>query len=174
MPPISLLPDCSRCASLCCVMLAFDKSNKFAIDKEAGEPCPNLAANGLCKIHDTLDDRGFGGCIQFNCHGAGQRVTQEVFGGKSWQQDISLLRPMSEAFRPMRQIHELLQLLEVSEKLPLSKEDKLKHFNLVQALTPPEGWTPASLTAFEKGPLREETMSFFSSLNNYVSREKMG
>jgi len=165
----SLLPDCSRCASLCCITLAFDKSNKFAINKEAGEPCPNLATNGLCKIHDKLEDQGFGGCVQFNCHGAGQRVTQEVFDGKSWQQDMSLLQPMSEAFRPMRQIHDLLQLLESAGKFNLSRDDKNKHSQLVQSLNPTKGWTIDTLRAFEAGPLQEETMSFFSSLDKYIT-----
>lgn len=168
MNDVSLLPDCSSCASLCCVALAFDKSNKFAINKDAGEPCPNLASTGLCKIHKKLDDRGFKGCIQFNCFGAGQRVTQEIFGGKSWQQDMSLLQPMSDAFRPMRAIHDLLHLLDTAKKLPLSPEDKRQIDTLNSALNPVDGWTLSSLLGFENSPLQKETTQFFTTLNKYI------
>ena len=106
-----LRPDCSRCAALCCVAFAFERSADFAVDKAAGEPCPNLDACGGCRIYERRLDLGFGGCVQHDCHGAGQRVVQETFGGRSWLTEPDLLGPMSSAFATMWEVHKLLALL---------------------------------------------------------------
>lgn len=75
-----LRADCSRCAALCCVLPAFSRSADFALDKPAGTPCPNLRGDALCGIHDQLVQRGFPGCVAFDCFGAGQRAVHVVFG----------------------------------------------------------------------------------------------
>ena len=77
--------DCARCFALCCVAPAFAASADFAIDKPAGQPCPNLLADFRCGIHDHLRERGFPGCTVFDCFGAGQRVAQVSFGGVDWR-----------------------------------------------------------------------------------------
>ncbi len=41
-----LRADCGRCAGLCCVAPAFTASADFAIDKPAGQPCPNQPPPG--------------------------------------------------------------------------------------------------------------------------------
>ncbi|MCJ7996833.1 hypothetical protein J5N58_20425 [Rhizobium cremeum] len=124
MNVISLRSDCERCAALCCVGLAFDRSDLFAIDKEAGSPCPNLNACGRCRIHSNLADVGFRGCVQYDCLGAGQRVVQDFFGGKSWLENADLLAPMMEAFWVTRIAHEHLELLEVATSFPLSRHQE--------------------------------------------------
>ena len=86
-----LQADCEQCAALCCVALAFDKSEWFPIDKPNGVVCPQLDGSNRCKIYDTREALGYNGCLNFDCHGAGQRVTQEVFGGRSWREDPALL-----------------------------------------------------------------------------------
>jgi uncharacterized protein YjbI with pentapeptide repeats len=106
-----LQADCGSCAGLCCVAPAFAKSSDFAIDKPAGRPCPNLAGDFRCSIHEHLDERGFRGCIVFDCFGAGQRITQETFGGRDWRSAPELAAPMFAALPVMRQLHELLWLL---------------------------------------------------------------
>ena len=100
--------DCTRCVALCCVAPAFSASADFAIDKAAGEPCPNLCADFRCSIHDWLRPRGFGGCAAFDCLGAGQKIAQVTFGGRDWRADPALAAPMFAAFAVMRQLHELL------------------------------------------------------------------
>jgi uncharacterized protein YjbI with pentapeptide repeats len=80
-----LRPDCEKCVGLCCVAPAFSTSADFAIDKAAGEPCPNLQADFRCGIHASLRDRGFRGCTAYDCFGAGQRVAREVFAGADWR-----------------------------------------------------------------------------------------
>lgn len=113
MPERELHADCARCAALCCVAPAFAKSSDFAIDKPAGTPCRNLSGDFRCTIHERLDASGFHGCVVFDCFGAGQRLTQETFGGADWRQ-----RPEMLASLPvMRQLHELMWYLTEAMKL---------------------------------------------------------
>ena len=103
-----LQADCGRCAGLCCVAPAFARSSDFAIDKPAGRPCPNLADDFRCGIHDRLPERGFPGCVVFDCFGAGQQVTQQTFGGRDWRGTPGLAGPMFAVLPVMRQLHEIL------------------------------------------------------------------
>jgi hypothetical protein len=103
-----LTADCSRCTGLCCVVPAFAASADFAIDKPAGTPCPNLLADDRCGIHDQLRNRGFPGCVVFDCFGAGQRVTQFTFAGRDRRTDPGTARGMAAVFPVMRQLTELL------------------------------------------------------------------
>ena len=54
---LALRADCERCFGLCCVALAFAASADFAIDKDAGQPCPNLQPDYRCAIHSTMTGR---------------------------------------------------------------------------------------------------------------------
>jgi hypothetical protein len=103
-----LTADCSRCVGLCCVVPAFAASADFAIDKPAGTPCPNLLPDDRCGVHDQLRDRGFPGCVVFDCFGAGQRVTQGTFAGRDRREDPATARGMAAVFPVMRQLTELL------------------------------------------------------------------
>jgi hypothetical protein len=91
---------------------AFAKSADFAINKPAGQPCPNLRGY-QCGIHDRLRDKGFPGCVVFDCFGAGQKVAQVTFGG----QEPANKKPLHEVFAMMRQLHELLWYLNESAAL---------------------------------------------------------
>jgi uncharacterized protein YjbI with pentapeptide repeats len=102
-----LRADCARCAALCCVATGFVASTDFAIDKQAGRPCPNLRSDFGCGIHEHLRARGFAGCAAFDCFGAGQHVVQVSFDGRDWRQDAALAQPMFAAFAAMRQLNEL-------------------------------------------------------------------
>lgn len=120
--PLRELPmlsaNCSRCAALCCVVPGFARSSDFAIDKPPVTPCPNLLADHRCGIHDRLRTSGFAGCTVYDCFGAGQRVTQETFGGASWRDDPDLLGAMAEVFPQMRLLHEVLRYLVEARDLP--------------------------------------------------------
>lgn len=163
-----LRADCARCAALCCVGLAFDRSALFAFDKAANEVCPHLTAGHHCGIHSTLPHQGFAGCARYDCLGAGQRVTQELFAGRSWRDDSTLRRPMLEAFRAMRHVHELLQLLRTCQALPLTVEQEQRRNELHRQMLPPHGWSPKTLTAFEQGSLPSEIQHFLVSLREQV------
>lgn len=117
MAELELQADCSRCAGLCCVAPAFAKSSDFAINKPAGRPCPNLADDFRCGIHAHLEERGFHGCVVFDCFGAGQRITQETFGGRDWRTTPKIAGSMFATLPIVRQLHELLWYLTEALKL---------------------------------------------------------
>lgn len=164
-----LRADCTRCAALCCISLAFDRSDFFAFDKAAGVPCLNLASDNQCRIHAQLKEQGFAGCVRFDCLGAGHRVTQELFGGRSWKDDPSIAEPMFDAFRAMCLVHELLQLLHTADQLPLTPEQIQGRVDLQRSLEPIEGWTLQALTAFERGDVPSEIRAFLATLRDHVS-----
>src|SRR5674536_229291 len=107
----SLRADCERCFGLCCVAPAFSASADFAIDKDAGQPCPNLRPDFRCGIHARLREQGFPGCTAYDCFGAGQQVAQVTFGGQNWRRDPQAAQQMFAVFSTMRQLHELLWYL---------------------------------------------------------------
>lgn len=120
----SLRADCASCFGLCCVATGFTASFDFAITKDAGRPCPNLAADFRCNIHQNLRAKGFSGCVAFSCFGAGQKVSQKTFRGKDWRSgDAANAATMFTAFGQMRQLQELLWLL--AEALDLDKAHAL-------------------------------------------------
>ena len=81
----NLLPDCENCFGLCCVALYFSASEGFPINKNAGEPCPNLKQDFHCYIHNNLLEHGLKGCLAFECFGAGQKVAKVSFVGHDWR-----------------------------------------------------------------------------------------
>ena len=113
-----LRADCSRCFGLCCVAPAFAASADFAIDKPAGQPCPNLAPGFRCGIHASLRQRGFRGCAAYDCFGAGQRISQDTFGGQDWRANPHTAGQMFAAFAVMRQLHALLWYLSEALEYP--------------------------------------------------------
>lgn len=145
---MDLTADCARCAALCCIGLAFDRSSLFALDKPAGVRCPHLTATNACDIHDELDVRGFSGCRRFDCDGAGQR-THALFGAAP---------AALEAFRVIRTIHELLQLLHTAGRLPLRAEHARTRNQLRRELE------QASVEGFERGDLEARTRAFLRGL----------
>lgn len=113
-----LASDCSNCFALCCVGLAFTASQDFAVDKAAGTPCPNLAADDRCSVHTGLRGRGFKGCTVYDCFGAGQKLSQDTFGGVSWRgAPPRRARQMFATLPVMRQLHEMLWYLAEAETL---------------------------------------------------------
>ncbi|MDD7922903.1 pentapeptide repeat-containing protein [Actinomycetospora chibensis] len=105
--------DCSRCLALCCVGPGFAASADFAIDKPAGTPCPHLRADHACGIHAQLHERGFPGCVTFDCFGAGQQVVEVTFGGASRREPA-----MFAALEVLRPLHEVLALLDEAVASP--------------------------------------------------------
>lgn len=77
--------DCQCCSGICCAALYFSKMDGFPQDKKAGVPCVHLCQDGLCAIHSDLTKRRLTGCIQYDCLGAGQIVTQSLYPNTLWQ-----------------------------------------------------------------------------------------
>ena len=135
---LGLRADCERCFGLCCVAPAFSASADFAIDKDAGQACPNLQSDFRCGIHKSLRQQGFPGCAVYDCFGAGQKVAQVTFGGQDWRRAPRTAKRMFEVFTIMRQLHELLWYL--SEALTLQAARPL-HDELSLALDETEHLT---------------------------------
>ncbi|HEY5224592.1 MAG TPA: pentapeptide repeat-containing protein [Microbacteriaceae bacterium] len=114
----TLKVDCARCVGLCCVALAYVRSADFGYDKPAGEPCVNLQKDFRCGIHPQLRERGFKGCTAFDCFGAGQKVTQTIFGGRNWRDATQSREPMFAVFPIVRQLHEMLWYLASARAAP--------------------------------------------------------
>jgi len=111
--------------ALCCVAPALTASADFAINKPAGQPCPNLRTDFRCAIHDRLRPAGFSGCAAYDCFGAGQKVAQHTFGGRDWRSEPDLAAPMFAAFSVMRALHELLWY--INEALAMSLEEPIRN-----------------------------------------------
>lgn len=109
-----LLADCGSCVGLCCVALGLAKSADFAIDKAPDQPCPNLRTDHRCAVHPVLAETGFGGCVAYDCLGAGQKVVQVVFAADSGAQRHEL----TAAFRTVGPLHELLWYLRDARRRP--------------------------------------------------------
>lgn len=103
--------DCANCFGLCCVALAFTASSDFPVDKAAGVPCKNLKDDFRCGIHTNLRPSGYSGCTVFDCLGAGQKVSQQTFGGISWKDHPQSARQMFQVLPVMQQLHEMMLYL---------------------------------------------------------------
>lgn len=115
---IQLRSDCARCCGLCCVGPAFHVGQGFGFDKAAHTPCANLRADFRCAIYGERREHGFPACGAFDCLGAGQRVTQNLFGGASWRSSPELATRMFDAYSRYRALHELMLILEVAIESP--------------------------------------------------------
>lgn len=112
-----LRADCSNCFALCCTALGFSRSADFAEDKAVGAPCRHLGSDHSCTVHDSLRSRGFRGCTVFDCFGAGQAVSQRLFGGVGWRDRPDTRQSMFAAFTTVKLLHEMLwYLAEVGER----------------------------------------------------------
>lgn len=164
-----LEPDCSNCAALCCVAFAFDKSESFGLDKLAGEECPNLVTDNTCKIFKERVERGFPGCVSYTCFGAGQRVTQDVFGGKSWREKPALKARMGATLSVLRRIHEQLVLLKAARELPLTPEHAAQVQSFEAMLYSDAPWTEETLSRFPIDKVAGDISNWMTQLRGLVS-----
>ncbi|MFE4974409.1 pentapeptide repeat-containing protein [Kitasatospora sp. NPDC056651] len=147
--PTPLESDCGSCFGLCCAALPFVAGTDFAENKRAGSPCHNLQADFGCGIHAQLRERGFQGCTVYDCFGAGQRVSQVTFGGRSWREEPDSAKAMFDVFPVVRQLHELLRYL--TEALTFAAAGPV-HDELRQALAETDrmaGGTPEEVLALD-------------------------
>ena len=166
MPDPDLAADCRRCDALCCVLLAFDASDAFALNKPACVACTHLARDNACAIHANLPDHGFAGCAGYSCHGAGQRITQAVFKGRSWRDDPGLLPAIADAFRTLRKLHQAVALLDQAARLPLPSAHEQRRQDLLHKLNAGQDWTETSLRALDHDGRLKAVRPFLTSLRD--------
>jgi hypothetical protein len=155
--------DCASCVGLCCVAPAFAKSSDFAINKAAGQACPNLGSDFRCGIHRRLEDEGFHGCVVFDCFGAGQRISQETFGsGSDWKTAPEML-----ALLPVvRQLHELMWLLTEALKLDAAERVHPKLRAALARIDHLAGGTPAQLRGLDVDGERQQVNPLLQKASN--------
>ncbi len=166
---INLTTDCSACVGLCCKAFQFEPGPDFAIHKPAGHGCPNLGSDFTCTIHADRVDQGFSGCLVFDCQGAGQRIVNEVYSDFDWTQNIPVKSDIIDAFRVLREVHRLYELIDVSAALPLNADQTSERTALLNAL----GHHPVSetwLAGFEQGPLPKRVAQYLQSLKSLLPR----
>lgn len=119
--PAHLLADCSACVALCCVIPPFDAVQGFGFDKPAQTPCQHLCADHRCGIHGDLIERGFRGCVAFDCLGAGQRLTAMAaarFGAADgWRSRPDVARWLFAAYPKVREAQEWLARLSLAARV---------------------------------------------------------
>jgi hypothetical protein len=109
---VDFKPDCEKCSALCCTAMHFGTADgKFPFEKPEGVPCPNLARDFRCKIYPDLAATGYLGCVEFDCYGAGQKVTQETFDGCNWRDNPEMSQRIFDGFQIVKSLHELLVYL---------------------------------------------------------------
>ncbi|WP_030547123.1 pentapeptide repeat-containing protein [Streptomyces albus] len=167
--------DCANCFALCCVALPFAASADFAADKQAGRPCANLRRDDFrCGIHTELRERGWSGCTVFDCHGAGQKVSQVTFGGRDWRGHPGSARQMFEVFPMMRQLHELLRYVAEALALPATRS---LHADLRRALRELDDLThrdAEALLATDVPAVRHEVNSLLLRAGDLVRAQAPG
>jgi len=108
------------------VALPYAKSADFAFNKEGGVPCRNLCQDNRCSIHGHLRDKGFNGCVTYECFGAGQHVSLDIFKGYDWRGNPELSKEMYTVFPIVQQLHEMLyylsQALDLEETQPIQNK----------------------------------------------------
>lgn len=113
--------DCSRCCGLCCVAPAFLAVQGFGQDKPADTPCQHLTRTRHCAVYAERAAVGYPSCVGFDCFGAGQWITQEVFAGARWTDSPEIGEQMFAAYRYWAPRFEAAALLNAS--LPLVRDD---------------------------------------------------
>jgi uncharacterized protein YjbI with pentapeptide repeats len=112
-----LKSDCNNCFGLCCVALPYAKSADFPFNKDGGDPCRNLCVDNRCNIHNQLREKGFRGCVSYECFGAGQHVSQTIYGGGDWRNNSGHAIEMFEVYPLVQQLHEMLWYLNQALRL---------------------------------------------------------
>jgi hypothetical protein len=113
--------NCSDCCGLCCVVPNLLAVQGFRVDKATETPCVHLSPRHRCSIHATREIHGYAACEGFDCFGAGQWITQRLFGGASWTDSPVLARQMFHAYRHWAPRFEAAALLEAA--LPYVRDD---------------------------------------------------
>jgi hypothetical protein len=97
------------------VVPAFYAVQGFGFDKPPHCACRHLTRENRCEIHPSLAERGFPGCVSFDCYGAGQRVTQDL-NGMSWRtSDESTVQTLFSTYSSCVPVHRLMAMLALAE-----------------------------------------------------------
>jgi hypothetical protein len=71
--------------------------------------------------------------VGFDCYGAGQRVTQDLFNGVSWRKNSDVALQIFSAYMSCVALHRLMAILSISEEIaspPKNAQMRLKRMQL--------------------------------------------
>ncbi len=141
--------DCSKCSGLCCVALFFSKIDGFPKDKIAGTPCNNLLEDYRCKIHPLLESQNMKGCIGYDCFGAGQQVTQNIYEGQTWNDKPNHATEIFHVFTTIYQLYQIRYYLIEAMTLIAAKSLKESIQSLIEENIRICNRHPQSILSFE-------------------------
>jgi hypothetical protein len=108
------------------------------------------------------------GCTVFDCFGAGQRVTQQTFGGRSWREAPDLAADQFALLPVVRQLHEMLWYLAEA----LTRPEAAALHGDVRALRARTeelaGGTPEQLRALDVGGHRRQVGDLLQRVSERV------
>ncbi|MGN1181640.1 MAG: pentapeptide repeat-containing protein [Faecalibacillus sp.] len=116
--------DCCQCSGLCCIALYCFQSDGFPQDKPIGKPCIHLMNNYRCQIHQQLEEKKMKGCIGYDCFGAGQYLTHDIYHGITWKMHPEKITEICEMFIRIYRLFQMRFFLYESLKL-ISSQDLL-------------------------------------------------
>lgn len=152
--------DCGSCCGLCCVVPDQLTVQGFPMNKPADTPCARLDESCRCSIHVTRAEHGYKVCQAFDCYGAGQWVTQRLFGGARWTDSPETASRMFAAYRYWAPRFEAAALIEAA--LPYVRDDARSSLAAIMTgLTSSEA--PAHFDAGDAMQLRRETLAAIRS-----------
>jgi len=102
---------CEKCSGLCCTALYFAKTEGFPENKPSGKPCKNLMENFRCSIHEDLISSKMKGCLAYDCFGAGQKVTQNIYRQETFRTLPKLADQIFEVYLIVFRLHQMLWYL---------------------------------------------------------------
>lgn len=146
--------ECDQCSGLCCVLLPYSRVDGFGADKAGGVHCTHLRNDDLCGIHDRLAASGWPGCVRFDCFGAGQQVTRVTYGGQGWR-EVANLAEMGAVLSVVRQLHEVLALLDGARAHRAGAAYELAATQLLAEVVPLTGGTPEELLTLDLDEVRD-------------------
>ena len=129
---ITLSINCEECCGICCTALYYTKMDGFPEDKAAGKPCGNLRDDFKCSIHNNLVDYKLKGCMAYDCFGAGQKVTQEIYRGHDWKKNPEVADQMFQVFLIVYQLHQMLWYLIQAKTILIDNTIKIDVNNLIE------------------------------------------
>lgn len=95
-------------------------------------------------------------------------MTQELFAGIDWRDDPERAHVMFEAFRRLRDVHELRLLLHETEPLPLPPADVELRAQLLANLEPSAGFDAATLARLDLDALDGAVRAYLRGLRRHL------
>ncbi|WP_307280237.1 hypothetical protein [Arthrobacter sp. W4I7] len=121
-----------------------------------------------CTIHHSLKARGFNGCTLFGSFGAGQMVSQDLFGGVSRLEQPATNEQIFAAFEAARQLHELLWYLPEAQVRTFDPDASPRAVQLRGTSEKALGGEPAGLLSLAVQELHAEVRALLWAVSEEV------